>query len=167
MTVSRPRGWLDRLFVVGIVAKGLNGVVELVGGVLLLLVTPATLQRLASSWTHGELSEDPHDLVATHLLHTADGLTGTAVLFGAVYLLVHGLVKVVLVVAVLRDQLWAYPWLIVVLLLFIAYQLFRIALDPTAGLVGLTMFDAVIVVLTWREYRVQRQRRHERAAAAA
>ena len=167
MTVSRPRGWLDRLFVVGIVAKGLNGVVELVGGVLLLLVTPATLQRLAASWTHGELSEDPHDLVATHLLHTADGLTGTAVLFGAVYLLVHGLVKVVLVVAVLRDQLWAYPWLIVVLLLFIAYQLFRIALDPTAGLVGLTMFDAVIVVLTWREYRVQRQRRHERAAAAA
>ena len=167
MTVSRPRGWLDRLFVVGIVAKGLNGVVELVGGVLLLLVTPATLQRLAASWTHGELSEDPHDLVATHLLHTADGLTGTAVLFGAVYLLVHGLVKVVLVVAVLRDQLWAYPWLIVVLLLFIAYQLYRIALNPTAGLVGLTMFDAVIVVLTWREYRVQRQRRHERAAAAA
>jgi uncharacterized membrane protein len=25
---------------------------------------------------------------------------------------VHGLVKVELVVAVLRDELWAYPWLI-------------------------------------------------------
>ena len=85
MTVFRARGWLDRVFVVGIVAKGLNGLVEVVGGVLLLLVTPATLQRLAAAWTHGELSEDPHDLVATHLLHTADGLTGPAVLVAEGY----------------------------------------------------------------------------------
>ena len=167
MTAFRPHGWLDRVFLVGIVAKGLNGTAELVGGFLLLVVTPAFLQRLAVSWTHGELSEDPHDLVATHLLHTADGLTGSAVLFGAVYLLVHGLVKVVLVVALLRDKLWAYPWLIVVLLLFIAYQLYRIAVDPTAGLVALTVFDAAIVALTWREHGVQRRRRRERTDVLA
>jgi uncharacterized membrane protein len=167
VTVFRPQGWLDRVFVLGVVAKGLNGAVELVGGILLLLVTPATIQRLAASWTYGELSEDPHDLVATHLLHTADGLTGRAVLFGAVYLLVHGLVKVVLVVAVLRDKLWAYPWLVVVLLLFIAYQLYRIVLDPTAGLVGLTIFDVVIVALTWREWREQRRRRQVPIEATA
>ena len=34
--------------------------------------------------TQGELSEDPHDFVAHYLLHTANGLTGTAVLFGVV-----------------------------------------------------------------------------------
>jgi uncharacterized membrane protein len=48
----------------------------------------------------------------------------------------------------------------VVLLLFIAYQLYRIVLDPTAGLIALTAFDTVIVALTWREYREQRRRRH-------
>ncbi len=167
MSVFSPHGWLDRVFAVGIVAKGLNGAAELVGGVLLLVLDPAGIQRLAASWTHGELSEDPHDFVATHLLHTANGLTGDAVLFGALYLLVHGLVKVVLVVALLLDKLWAYPWLIVVLLLFIAYQLYGIALDPTAGLVTLTVFDAAIVALTWREYREQRRRRHEPAAVTA
>jgi uncharacterized membrane protein len=62
-------------------------------------------------------------------------------------------VKVVLVVALLLNKLWAYPCLIVVLLVFICYQLYRIVLDPTAGLVALTLFDAVIVALTWREYR--------------
>ena len=36
-------------------------------------------------------------------------------LFGAVYLLTHGLVKVVLVVALLLNKLWAYPWMIGVL----------------------------------------------------
>ena len=159
MRVFHPRTWLDRVFENGIIAKGLNGLAELVGGVLLLLVTPAQIVRLAVAWTHEELSEDPHDLVATHLLHTAHGLTGSAVTFGAAYLLLHGVVKVVLVTALLLDKLWAYPWLIVVLLLFIAYQLYRIVLDPTAGLVGLTVFDVVIVALTWREYREQRRLR--------
>jgi hypothetical protein len=51
-------------------------------------------------------------LLATHLLRTAHGLTGPAVLFGTVYLLAHGLVKVILVTALLKNQLWAYPWTI-------------------------------------------------------
>ena len=34
-------------------------------------------------------------------------------------------------------------------------------LDPTAGLIGLTVFDVVIVALTWREYHEQRQRHHD------
>jgi uncharacterized membrane protein len=77
------------------------------------------------------------------------------VLFGAVYLLTHGGVKVALVVALLLNKLRAYPCMIVVLLSFIGYQLYRIVLNPIAGLVALTVFDALIVVLTWQEYRRQ------------
>jgi uncharacterized membrane protein len=161
VSVFRPRNWLDRVFAVGIVGKGLDGAAELVGGLLLLFVSPARIRQLAASWTHEELSEDPHDLIATHVLHTAHGLTGHAVLFGAAYLLVHGIVKIVLVVALLLNKLWAYPWMIAVLLLFIAYQLYRIVLHPTAGLIGLTIFDVVIVALTWREYHEQRQGHHD------
>jgi uncharacterized membrane protein len=163
----KPRNWLDRAFEVGIILKGLNGAVELVGGLLLLFVTPDQLHRFVRALTQGELSEDPHDLVATYLLHTANGLTGSAVLFGAIYLLAHGLVKVVLVVALLLNKLWAYPWMIVVLLVFIGYQLYRIILSPTAGLVALTAFDAAILVLTWREYRQQRWARATRASQNA
>jgi uncharacterized membrane protein len=46
------------------------------------------------------------------LLHLSGGLTGSAVRFAAAYLVVHGIVKVVLVVALLRTELWAYPWMI-------------------------------------------------------
>ena len=41
---------------------------------------------------------------------------------------------------------------------FIAYQLYRIALDPTIGLILLTLFDAFVVWLTWREYQAKRAR---------
>jgi uncharacterized membrane protein len=149
----KPKDRLDRLFEIGIIIKGLNGAAELLGGLLLLFASPGNIRHLALILTQGELSEDPHDVIAHYLLHTANGLTGGAVLFGAVYLLTHGAVKVVLVVALLMNKLWAYPCLIVVLLVFIGYQLYRIALNPTAGLVALTVFDAVIVALTWREYR--------------
>lgn len=172
--MSRPTNWLDRAFAVAVVGKGLNGVLELVGALLLLLTPRDRLYALVVTLTQGELSEDPRDFVATHLLHTAAGLSAGATLFGAVYLLLHGLVKVVLVVALLRDKLWAYPWIIGVLGVFIGYQLYRIALDPTAGLVALTLFDLLIVVLTWRELRQHRRHQpgtsllspHEGAAAA-
>ncbi len=155
----KPENWLDRVFEIGIIGKGLNGAAELIGGLLLLFLTPARIHHVAAAVTQGELSEDSRDFVATHLLHTANGLTGNALLFGSIYLLAHGVIKVALVTALLLNKIWAYPWMIGVLFVFIGYQLYRIALNPTAGLIGLTVFDLVIVALTWREYGQQRLRR--------
>lgn len=41
------------------------------------------------------------------------------------------------------------------LLLFIGYQVYRLALSPTFWLTALTIFDALIVWLTWREWHRQ------------
>jgi uncharacterized membrane protein len=119
--------------------------------------------------TAHELSEDPHDLFARSLLHTATHLTHGTTLFGAIYLLSHGIAKVALVALVLRDKLWAYPWLIGLLLAFIVYQLYRItAVHFSAGLTALTIFDTILVWLTWREYSSKRARAHPvRAPVAA
>ena len=81
--------------------------------------------------TQHELSEDPHDVIANRILGYTHGLTGSAVTFAALYLLVHGIVKIVLVAALLRNQAWAYPWMIGFLVIFIGYQLYRLALSPT------------------------------------
>jgi uncharacterized membrane protein len=161
----RPRDWLDWLFEIGIIGKGLDGAAELLGGLLLLWASPDRIRHLAVVLTQGELSEDPHDLIATRILHSANGLTGGAVRFGAIYLLAHGAVKVVLVIALLLDKFWAYPWMIGVLSLFIGYQLYRIALHPSAGLIALTTFDVFVLALTAREYRRRRQHRQEYAGA--
>jgi len=92
------------------------------------------INHLVGTITQHELSEDPDDLVATQLLRLSSGLTGSAVRFAAAYLLLHGTVKVVLVVALLRTKLWAYPWLIGFLVVFIVHQLYRISLTPRRGL---------------------------------
>jgi uncharacterized membrane protein len=157
MSWFKPRDLLDRTFEVSIILKGLDGVLELIGGLLLLAISPATINNIIARFTQHELSEDPHDLIAAHLLRFGNGLTGSAVRFAAAYLLIHGAVKVILIGALLRNQLWAYPWLIITLVVFIGYQLYRIALHPTIGLIALTIFDAFVVWLTWREWHKLRR----------
>jgi len=153
MAWFKPHSLLDRTFEIGVILKGLDGVLEVIGGIGLLFVTPDMINALVESWTRDELSQDPHDFIANHLLNTAHGLTGSGLLFGAFYLLSHGVVKIILVVAVLKNKLWAYPWLIVFLLVFIVYQVYRIGLDHSIGLVGLTIFDAFIAWLTYLEWQ--------------
>jgi len=155
---------LDKTFRIGLVLKGLDGVLEVAGGILLLFLSPHAIEHIARVLTAHELSQDPHDVIARHLLHTASHLTTSTTLFGAIYLLSHGVTKVILVALVLREKLWAYPWLIALLLAFIGYQLYQItAVHFSVGLTALTVFDIALVWLTWREYQSRRTRRHHRA----
>ena len=152
---------LDTTFKIGLVLKGLDGVLEVAGGILLLFLSPQAIAHVVRVLTAHELTEDPHDMIARYLLHTTSHLHHGTTLFGAIYLLSHGVAKIVLVALVLRGKLWAYPWLIGLLLAFIAYQLYRITfVHFSVGLAALTVFDAVLVWLTWREYRAKRARAH-------
>lgn len=157
---------LDRTFRVSLILKGLDGVLELIGGVLLLLVTPKEIGDLVRFLTQHELAQDPHDFLANSLVHLSSNLSGSATLFGAIYLLLHGLVKIVLVWAVLKDKLWAYPWMIAFLLVFIVYQGYRIVVAFSWGVVLLTAFDIFIVWITGREYRLHRARNQQQSAGA-
>ena len=155
-SVTQPKDLLDRSFEIGIILKGLNGALELVGGLLLLLISPSTINNIIIAITQGELSEDPRDFVASHLILAANHLSGSPTIFGAIYLLSHGAVKIVLVIAVLKNKIWAYPWMIGFLLVFILYQLYRITFAPSFGLIALTIFDILIVWLTYLEYQKHR-----------
>ena len=150
--VAKPRDLLDATFDVTVALKGIDGVLEMVGGLLLLVISPATINRVAAALTQHELSQDPNDFLANHVLKLTSGLHG-AQLFGALYLVSHGLAKIVIVGGLLRQQRWAYPVALLFLGGFVVYQLYRMTFAPSIGLVLLTVFDVLIIWLTWREYR--------------
>lgn len=138
---------------------------ETIGGIFFLIVKPEQINRWVDSLTRGELSQDRHDFIANHILKAAHQLTGGALIFAGLYLLAHGIVKLVLVIEVIRDHLWAYIALIVVTVLFAIYQIYRIALVKfSISLVLLTIIDLVIIYLTQKEYRRQLVWRAEREA---
>ena len=144
---------LDLVFLVGLLVKGLDGLVELVVGLPLLVLTRAQLSGLAEAVTAHELAEDPHDVLAHLLLHGVATASPDGLLLGGVYLIVHGVVTLAIVLALVLGRRRIYPWAIAALSAFTVLQLVDLVLQPTVPVALLTVLDIVIVVLTWREWR--------------
>ncbi len=144
-----------RAFLAGMVFKGVDGCLELIGAAALLLTTRLEIQRVVAWLAREELVEDPRDFLASHAVHMAQHLTAGTQHFAAAYLLVHGAIKVALVVGLLRGLRWMFPVALVVLTGFIGYQLYRLAHVPSWALGLFTLIDAVVIALIWREWRLR------------
>lgn len=148
---------IHQLFEVSVLLKGAHALIECIGGIALALISTNAIAVLANRLTQDELIEDPHDLIATHLLAWAQNFSVGTKTFYAFYLLSHGAVKIFLAVGLLRGKLWSYPASLIVLGLFIVYQLYRFSYTHGAGLIVLTVFDVFVMGLIWHEYRLVRR----------
>jgi uncharacterized membrane protein len=148
---------VHQLFEISVLLKGAHALIECVAGLALALVSTSTIVSLINRLTQDELVEDPHDFVATHLMNLAGNFSVSSRNFYAFYLLSHGLVKIALVIGLLRSKLWAYPASLIVLGLFIVYQVYRFTYTQSVGLIALTLFDVIVMALIWHEYRLMRR----------
>jgi uncharacterized membrane protein len=149
---------LDKVFEVSVLLKSIDAIFESIGGILLLAVSPRFIDRLTNDLTQHTLSKDPHNTIATAIAHAGHNLAHNSRLFGGLYLLLHGVVKLVVIIGVLKRKLWAYPGLIIVLFVFICYQVWAIVHRFTLGMTLLTVFDVFIIVLTWLEWQKQKHK---------
>jgi len=127
----QPRVTPSRLhlaFEIGVILKGLNGLLELIGGVLLLV----GLSHNTALARH----LPPHDER-----------------FAAIFLLSHGVIKGLLVYGLLREKRWVFPWAISVFAGFGLYQVYRYSVEPSGWLIVLTVLDVFVVLLTWAEWK--------------
>jgi uncharacterized membrane protein len=129
---------VHQIFEISVLLKGAHALIECTGGLALAFISTSTITGLVNALTQEELIEDPNDFVAGHLLNLAQNFTVSTQHFYAFYLLSHGIVKIFLVVGLLRKKLWAYPASLVVLGLFIAYQLYRFSYNH-----GVDSFDGL------------------------
>jgi len=148
---------VHRIFKISILMKGAHAVIEIVGGLALYLVTTGTIVNLVKLATQEELIEDPNDYIASHLLAMAQHFSVASKSFYAFYLLSHGAIKLLLVIGLLRNQVWSYPASLVAMAAFIVYQLYRFSYTHSPGLIALTVFDLVVIALIWHEWRVRRR----------
>lgn len=149
---------LDRLFDIGVAIKGIDGLLETAGGILFLLISKQALNEVVIAFTQHELTEDPHDVIANVMRHAVSHLSPDLKLFGSLYLLAHGSVKIFLAAELLRRKLWAYPVAIGFLSAFLFYQAYRLSIHFSAGLLLVTGLDSIIIILIWREYRSLKRR---------
>jgi uncharacterized membrane protein len=154
MAVFHAKTSLDKAFEVSLLLKFLDGIVETISGTLFLFIKPSLVNRVV----HDLVGQHSHDFLSEHLLKWAAGFSKGMAIFAALYLLSHGVIKLVLIVAILREKLWAYIGLIVVTAAFVVYQLYHIiAHGLTVSFGALTFFDFIVIYLTAKEYTRQKK----------
>ncbi len=153
MSTFKPQTTFDKIFEIGILIKGFDGFLETIGGLILLFIKPEHVSRLINFLTRTELTNDHQDFIANHLVKWSNDLTKGTLIFLGLYLLSHGLAKLILVIEILRNHLWAYVGLIVLTTGFIFYQTYEIVTKSSISMILLTVFDIVIVYLTVIEYK--------------
>jgi Predicted membrane protein len=145
---------LDVFYEVGVILKGIDGLIELLAGILLIVAPSAPHHALTA--VASELSETPTSLrmlLAGYLESLDDKLIQSGLTFLVVFLILHGAVKLALVYFLLRRVHRAYPYALAVLIAFLGYQLYTLIVAPTIGMGVLTALDVVIIVLVYKEYR--------------
>lgn len=156
MSGRSPHRLLDRVFAASLILKGIDAALELGGGVLLLFAAPDFVAQILS-WASAHWMSGPAGPTSIGLWfeHLAESMNANATIFGAVYLTLHGVVKVVLVFGLLRKWMWAYPSAIAALSAFIAYQCYELIVHFTWWMLLLTLFDLAIVAMTAREWQLR------------
>jgi uncharacterized membrane protein len=156
-SVGTERKIEHRLFLLSVWIKGAAGVLEILAGIPFFFVTPKALEAFVVFLTAPELSEDPNDWIATTLGRAVHHFSADTALFAGAYLVIHGLIKIFLVTGLLLGRLWAYPLSLWFLAVFIVYQCYRYMHTHSIWLVLLTVLDAIVAFLIWREYQARKQ----------
>ncbi|WP_375407586.1 DUF2127 domain-containing protein [uncultured Amnibacterium sp.] len=157
---ARPaRSTFEHGYAVVIAITGFDGLIEFVAGLILLVaprLTGSALEALAAELAEGT---PPLRDAAASSIAAADGglVTGTAPL--AVFLLVHGLAKLLTVTALLRRAIRCSPRALTALSVLLVVQLADLDAAPAVGGTVLAVLDVVVITLvTWEYRRLRRER---------
>ena len=142
-----------RFFQLATAIKGIDGVLGMIAGTTLILISTATLNRYFAILVGGELFEKPRDFLINYSYQLLQHLSLTEKTFAGIYILVHGLLNVILVAGLYKEKLWAYWWAIGLVGAFILYLLYRFSQTHSGGTALLMAFDVIFVILAWHEYR--------------
>ncbi|WP_426516729.1 DUF2127 domain-containing protein [Diaminobutyricibacter sp. McL0618] len=153
-TVPRKITLLDRFYFVGVAIKGIDGAIELIAG-LILLFAPSLLHSAVEAVADRASQGDSTlaRFLGTYLENLDDSLLSSGLTVLILFLILHGVIKLGLVYCLLRRIRRAYPPALIVLTLFLVYQLYLFVLTPTVSLGLFALLDVVIIVLVYREYR--------------
>ncbi len=153
MPLFHPKTLLDKTYEIGIIIKGIDGVLELLGAILVLTISPHTINGITRFLTQDALENNPHNIIASHIAKAGHDLASGHNLVVVLFLLSHGLVKVVLVTCLLLNKLWAYPWALVILGIFTLYQMYLLITRPGFGMAFLFVLNVIIIWLIYREWQ--------------
>ena len=140
-------------FDLALLLKAVNGGLEIFGAFLILVVPPSLVLKIVEFLTSGELAQDPGDPIVSTLYIAAQAFTIRTHYLLAFYLVLHGAIKVMLVIVIFVGKRIAYPLFMIALTIFGTYEAYRGFVRHEILLQVLAIFDFSLLMLTAYEYR--------------
>jgi uncharacterized membrane protein len=159
----------ERLFKVAIAIKGIDGGLQFLGALVLIVIPPSLITGFANAIISRNLLGDPDGTLSTHLNTAANNFAnGSSRWFAIIYLLAHGVIKLALVWALVKRVMPAFPIAVVVLSGFVVYEVWRAINTHSIALPIFAAIDVLIIILVIREYlKLRRERAAQTAAQPA
>ena len=143
-------------FIAAIIVKGVDGAVESVAGTIVAIAGTQSLYEFVIRVTAPELELHPQSHAVHLIRHGAQGLAHASSRFVAIWLLVHGILKLALAIELLRGRRWIFPVATGILACFVGYMAYRLTGHWSPWLLAFAMFDVVTIGLVLHEWRSQR-----------
>lgn len=144
----------SRIFRLAMTVKIFYGIIKIAFALALwkwaTIVDPA---GLFYQLTAKEIIEDSNDLFVRVVSPLIKHLSVDSTTFAVFYLLFWGIVDdIFLSINILRDRLWAFPFALSLITLFVIYEMYRVLHTHSLILVGIIIIDVGIFYLIAKEY---------------
>ena len=150
----KPNSIAHLAYLVTIAIKGIDGAIETILGLVIWVSGAARFHTFLLQYTAPELVEAPSGSFTQLLRSGAAQLMDSSVGFVVLYLLAHGVLKVVLALVLLTGGgRWVYPVATLILTGFIGFMSWHLAEQWSNWVLTFVLFDLFTLLLVLNEWR--------------
>jgi len=150
---SQKLNKIDISFYVSLAIKAVDAFIEVAGGFFMIAINHQWLNHFVKLITIPELREDPNDIVMNYLLGLSQNLSISAQHTVALFMLLHGATKIVVVVLLWKKKLWAYFPAVLIFGGFVLYEVYSYLHNDSVIVLLLIILDIAIIALILIEYK--------------
>ena len=152
--MTRKSPLMHTAYLVTIIVKGLFGLSEFCGGVILAVFGAEQLYGMVLRVIDPELYEGGHIHTAQLVLQGAAALAQSPKHFVIFYLFAHGALKMTITAVLLKGHgRWVFPVASAILLGFIGFFAYDLGRHWSYLVLGLALFDTLTLALVANEWR--------------
>lgn len=151
--LKNSKAIIRALFYVGLLIKAVDAVIEFIGGFLLLVLSHSLIDRLIQLIAYPERIEDQNDVIMNYFISISKTLSVSSQHAAAIYMLLHGTIKLAVIWLLFKKKLWAYPLAAIVFTLLIAYEIYSFAHSLSLIVLPLIVIDTALVIVILLEYK--------------
>jgi uncharacterized membrane protein len=146
--------WFERIYIIGLIVKGIDGVLEFIAG-MAILISPSLVHRFLTmlSGEFGEHNARPFQFIAEYIGHVDANLLHSGLVFLTLFLIFHGVIKIGLVYCLVRRIEKVYPIALILLIAFFLYEVYVFITTLSIPLAVFMALDLGIIWLVWNEYQ--------------